>query len=151
MTVLCDSSSLIALERIGCLWILQSLFQEIPITPAVAREVSAGLSLPSWIATREPAAAAPGVLRRTLGPGETESIALALEIHPEFIILDDKAARRAATDLGVSVIGTIGILLKAREKGLIPALRPLLDRLREASFHISPSLLRAALLAAGEI
>jgi hypothetical protein len=151
MKVLCDSSSLIALEQIGRLGLLQSLFEELLITPAVAKEVSGSVRLFSWLLVTEPPELASRVLQRTLGPGESETIALAVEMRPDFVILDDKAARRVATGLGLPVIGTVGILLKAREKGLIPALRPLLDRLREASFHISPSLLRAALLAAGEI
>jgi len=109
------------------------------------------LQLPGWIAVRElrqPIGAR--ILRASLGPGESEALALALEVDAELILLDDKAARRLASSLGLSVIGILGVLLKAKRAGLIPEIRPRLDLLRTLPFHIGPRLHEAVLRESGE-
>jgi predicted nucleic acid-binding protein len=68
-------------------------------------------------------------LRQTLDNGEAEAIALATELHPESVLLDDKLARQMARRLGVPVTGTLGVLLRAKQVGLIVELRPLVTRL----------------------
>ncbi|VAW82993.1 hypothetical protein MNBD_GAMMA13-1244 [hydrothermal vent metagenome] len=55
--------------------------------------------------------------------------------------MDDKLARRAASHLGLQVIGTGGVLTKARQMGRIPAVAPLLERLRAKGYHLSPGLI----------
>lgn len=90
------------------------------------------------------------VLRCSLANGEREAIGLALEVRPDAIILDDLPARRVAHAAGLNVVGTLGVLLGAKRAGLLPAIRPELDRLVEASFFLSPQLYSELLQAAGE-
>ena len=83
--------------------------------------------------------------------GEAEAIALATELHPESVRLDDKLARQRARRLGVPVTGTLGVLLRAKQVGLIAELRPLVTRLQsEGGYYIDPGLLEKVLLASGE-
>lgn len=93
---------------------------------------------------------APLVLRASLGAGESEAISLALERGAEDLIVDERAARRLAEDLGLRVIGTLGILLAAKRKGLIPVIRPCLDGLVDHGFWLAPHLVERTLATAGE-
>jgi len=70
-----------------------------------------------------------------LGPGESEAIVLASEQAVDFIILDDWQARQVALGLSLPVIGTVAVLAKAEEKGLIADLQAALDDLRKAGFY----------------
>lgn len=150
--VVADASVLIALGQIDRLSLLEQLFGEVMIPPAVAREVSPGLpELPSWIRTRaldEPPD--PRVVSASLDAGETEAIALALVVNAERIILDDLPARRLAVALGLSVVGTAGILFAAKQKGLLPAVAPALDALRAKGFRLRQDVHEEILKAAGE-
>lgn len=146
-----NTSPLIAFSYLGELSILHRLFNsEILIPPAVANELR-GHVLPDWIQVRAPKRPVDApLLRASLGPGESEAIALALEVSADPVLLDDKAARRMATVLGLPLIGTLGMLLKAKHAGLIPAIRPRLEVLQKLPFHIAPGILEAALYEAGE-
>jgi predicted nucleic acid-binding protein len=72
-----------------------------------------------------------------LGAGEREAIALALETAADLVVLDDQAGRRLARARGLQVTGTVGVLVEARARGLLPALRPELDRLRAAGLWLA--------------
>jgi len=90
-------------------------------------------------------------LNLQLDVGESHAIALALEIKPDFVLLDEKLARNAAVTLGLTPFGTVGIVLLAKQKGLLPEARPVLDQLRDrARFWIGDAVYNAALIAAGE-
>lgn len=71
--------------------------------------------------------------------GEAEAIALAYERGFQ-IILDDRQARSVAKNLGISIIGTVGVLVKAKQAGLIPFLKPLLDELQVNGFYLNEDL-----------
>jgi predicted nucleic acid-binding protein len=150
MQVISNSSCLIALSAIGQLELLKQLFGRITVPEAVAREVQSA-SLPSWIQTAIcPANRTLEAIRLDLGQGESEAIALALDLSADLIILDDKKARRAAKRLHLAVTGTVGITLLAKERQLIPLIQPVLDKLTATAFHISPALYREALRLAAE-
>ena len=149
--VVCNSSPLIALEQIGQLDILTRLFGSILVPPAVIRETAPPMILPGWI--KEQALAQPiggQILRASLGPGERESISLALEIGAAWVILDDRPARRLAQALGLPVIGTLGILLAGKRRGFLAAVKPCVDALAQHGFHIAPDLYKRILADAGE-
>jgi uncharacterized protein len=74
-----------------------------------------------------------------------------MELGDVFIILDDRNARRIAQQLNLEVIGTVGMLLRAKQKGVIIEIKPLLTALEQADFRISESLVQNALLLAGEL
>lgn len=150
--VVANSSPLIALDRIGQLHLLPALWGQIHIPPAVRQEVFGPNAAPDWIAEtalRQPAAARISSAR--LGPGEREAIALALELGAAEIIIDDLPARRLAYTLGVPVIGTLGLLLRAKKHGLLPAIRPLVDALQNHEFRAATRLIEGILAAAGEV
>jgi uncharacterized protein len=149
--VVSNSSPLIALEQIGHLNLLEKLFFTILIPPAVTREIAPTVVLPAWISERtltQPIG--PQILSTSLGPGESETISLALEVGPSRILLDDRPARRLAQALGLPVIGTLGVLLAFKRRSLLSAVRPCLDALVDHGFHIAPNLYELVLSDAGE-
>jgi len=89
-------------------------------------------------------------LRRELDAGEAEAIALAIEVNAELLLMDDKIGRRIAQFLNVPCIGTVGVLLEAKAKGLVPAIKPILDALRNLGFYLSDELYKRILEDAGE-
>jgi predicted nucleic acid-binding protein len=132
--------------------LLERLFAEIAIPPAVAEEVRPTLPLlPAWIRTRQlsrPLDAA--ILRAALGPGETETLGLAQEFAAELVILDERAARTLAFNLGLMVAGTAGLLARAKRAGFIPAVQPLLEQLLSLGFRMSSAVIERVLADAGE-
>jgi predicted nucleic acid-binding protein len=86
-----------------------------------------------------------------LDVGEAEALALALEINPEAVLVDEKLGRQFALQHGLKATGTLGVLLEAKWKSLIPLIRPLMERLiTEINFRISPRLQADVLKRAGE-
>jgi hypothetical protein len=148
-----DTSPLIALHQLGRLSLLERIFGEIHVPPAVARELSPGVpDLPPWIVVRglaQPIASE--ILRASLGAGESEAMSLALEVKAELLIVDDRPARRLALNLGISVAGTAGILLRAKQLGFVPEVRPLLDEIIRRGFRLSPAIRAKLLDDAGEV
>ncbi|PYQ05870.1 MAG: DUF3368 domain-containing protein [Acidobacteria bacterium] len=149
--VVSDSSPLIALSQINQIKLLHDLFGEVVIPGAVAREVSPGVRLPTWITTR-PLAMRVGLelLLPKLGLGETEAVVLAAQDGADWLLRDERPARRIAQALGLRVAGTLGLLVRAKEKGLLPAVRPPLEALLRAGFYAKPSLIQRILRDAGE-
>lgn len=146
-----NSSPLIGLEQIGKLEILEVLYGTIAIPPAVEVEVRPSVSLPHWIKiTLLNQNVGPTVLAASLGAGESEAISLALEIPNSQVILDDLPARTLARALGLNVTGTLGILMLAKEQGVIPCVRECLDALMGFSFRVSPNLYELVLSKVGE-
>lgn len=145
--VVADSTCLIGLERIGELRILPVLFDPILIPPEVEREFG---STRAWLQTEKLSSpllvAALGLV---VDAGEAEAIALASEKNC-LLISDDKQARAAAKHLGVAVIGTVGVLVRAKQNSVIVALKPLLDDLESNNFFISQALREEALKLVGE-
>jgi predicted nucleic acid-binding protein len=85
-------------------------------------------------------------LKLNLHAGESEAIALALERGIQGIILDDKQAREIAAELGLKVIGTLGLLILAKRKGFLTAVRPIMAEIIDrVNFRIAPSVLNRAL------
>lgn len=85
-----------------------------------------------------------------LGRGETEVLALALETEAPIVILDDALARQAAELLKLPLTGTLGLLLDAKRKGIIPRLAPLLNELQALGFRVAAHTRAAVLKLAGE-
>lgn len=149
--VISNSSPLIGLHRIGQLHLLHQLFGQLVVPPAVVREVAPATAVPAWIEQRSlQQAIGPQILSASLGPGESEAVSLALEVHARLLLLDDRPARRLAHALQLPVIGTVGILLAAKHRTLLPVVRPSLDALLQHDFRISPRLYQQVLMDAGE-
>jgi predicted nucleic acid-binding protein len=91
------------------------------------------------------------LLEMQIDNGESSAIALALETHGSTVILDDYRAPKIAEQLGVNYTGTIGVIIKAKLNGAIASIKPLLAKIRETYFRLSPEIERQALLAAREV
>ena len=161
MLVVSDTSVLLNLCRVSAEGLLRQLFRDVWVPPAVAAEFSRlagsrprfqGLVLPWWVRI-SPAVQVAAEVRACpdLDPGESEALSLALELHADAVLVDEAAGRRAATVLNVAFVGVAGILIRARAMRLIPAVRPLLQRLRdEAGFWLHPRFEAEVLRLAGE-
>ena len=137
--VIADASPLIALIEIGELELLQKLYQNVSVTDIVRDEVHA--DLPSWITIcTEYDQKQFQILQLELDPGEASAIALAFEKPGCRIIMDENKGRSVAKRLGLKVTGTIGVLIKAKEKGLIGAGKDILAKLEKHGFWLSERL-----------
>ena len=158
--VVVNSTPLLVLGNIGQLDILCKMYEEIIIPEAVYQEVTekddaasqAIRAAGNWIkveAIQNPNEYA--LYRARLHAGEVETMILAQQSpKADLIVLDDNAARKTAEFLGLTVTGTVGILLKAKQKGIITQIKPLLNEIMQNGFFISNSLLQMILKAAGE-
>lgn len=156
--VVCNTSPLQYLHQIGVLDILPAIYGRILVPEAVVDEISAGrlagVNLPDpasleWLEVRE-VAPTPWPVPRDIHRGEAEVIALARLSGIAKLILDDLAARKHAKLLGLSVTGTLGVLMKAKEKRLIVHLRPHVESLIAAGFRLADSTRADFLRMAGE-
>jgi len=149
--IVSNSSPIIALDPIGERGLLSRLFSTIWVPPAVIRETRPTVALPTWVVERAvQQAVGTRVLRASLGQGESEAIALALETDARWILLDDRPARRVAEGLGLSVIGTLGILLACKRRGLLVAIRSVVDSLVAHGLRVSGELYASVLADASE-
>ena len=110
--VITDTSCFILLEKINALDILHQLFPTIYTTPEIAKEY--GSPLPNWIIIRAANQSLQEEFSQYVDSGEASAIALASEISCDCIILDDLAARKLAKKLGLTIMGTLGVLLSAK-------------------------------------
>lgn len=155
MIVVSDTSPLSALLTIGKTGILTDLFGVVIVPPAVWSELSRyhdALSDYMFLKV-QPLADRHGLeeMKRVLDEGEAEAILLAKEIHAEYLLIDETLGRNVAKLENVPFIGLMGVLLMAKEKGLIPALAPLLEDIEQnAGFFLSRKVKRQVLEAAGE-
>jgi predicted nucleic acid-binding protein len=158
--IICNTSPLQYLHQLGCLHLLPALVGHVIIPQAVAEELAAGkirgIEVPipqslEWLTIRQPASAAVLPLITDLGRGETEVLALALELSDAVVILDDALARQMAETLGIRLTGTLGILLDAKHAGLIDTIMPLLDNLQALRFRLHPATRAAVLKLAEEL
>jgi predicted nucleic acid-binding protein len=157
--VVLNNTPLAALWAIGRLDLLKDLFGEVLIPEAVRREFLARdpgdrartLEDASWIRCAAVSQPKRVLAFAGLDRGEAEVLALAEELESRLIVLDEKKARRYAERLGLRKTGTLGILLLAKERGLINSLQPWLERLRRAGLHVTDDLILDVLEIAGEI
>lgn len=155
--VVSDTSPLIKLAGVGLLELLPRLYGEIWILDAVRAEygAKAGIGDPNldtlpWLHVQLGSAAPSLRALPGLGAGEATAIALAQASEARLLVLDDKAARRIAAQRDVPIVGTLGVLLAAKQTGLLPRVRPVLTALVAQGRRISPRLREDVLRLAGE-
>ncbi len=143
-----NSTCLIILERIGQLNLLPALFEPVWVPPKVQEEFAIPLD---WLRVEAPSnTALVAVLKALVDEGEAEAIALARE-KEALLILDDRKARRWARQLGIRLVGTAGVLVRAKRQGIIKAVKPLLEAVQQKGFYLSPDLTAEILRLAGEV
>ncbi len=157
--VVCNNSPLQYRHQLGLLHILPLLAGRIVVPPAVVAETEEGqrrgVNLPhlaehDWLKVRKPSCIDALHLVFDLGPGETQVLALALELPGAVVVSDDALARRVAESLKFPLTGTLGLLLDAERAGIITAVTPLIDHLKTLGCRLAPQTSEAVLKLAGE-
>jgi predicted nucleic acid-binding protein len=158
--VISNTSPLLYLHQVGHLELLPRLYGQVQVPSAVREELRAGAELGvavpdigtlDWLRVE--------LLRDTsllpvvidLGPGEAEAIALAIAHPGSLLILDDTLGRRIARLNRLTYTGTLGILVKAKNQGLLPSVSPVIEALRSTTMYLTASLIETVLREAGEV
>ncbi|MCC7292149.1 MAG: DUF3368 domain-containing protein [Phycisphaerales bacterium] len=140
---------------------LEKLFVNVLLTPSVVAEFAAfgyasiatQLLASPCFEVRSPAD--PHLVHKLcerLHAGEAEALALAVEVRPDAVLIDERAGRAVAKELGLAPLGVLGLLVQAKHRGLIGDVKPLIAKLKtELSFRISSSVLDRVLTLAGEV
>ena len=157
--VVVNTTPITALSLIGELDLLRILYGQVLAPSSVEAEVLAGgrggigrteLQEASWlriVSLQEPSRAD---LLADLDRGEAEVIALAQELSADLVIIDERLARRHARRLGLTLTGTLGVLLKAKQLGYVKFVAPLIDRMRRDGIRLSDEVVAEVLALAGE-
>jgi predicted nucleic acid-binding protein len=156
--VVINNTPLVALASIGQLQLLQPLFGAVLVPNAVIAEFFAVeresrvalIAAEDWLIPT--AVEDPTHTERYAGldQGEAEVLAVAEEKGAALVIMDERRARRYARRLSIPVSGTLGVLLLAKERGLVDAVAPLIAQLIESGLYLADDVVRQALLIAGE-
>jgi uncharacterized protein len=158
--VLSDASPLIGLAAAGAFPLLKRLFGTVSITHTVRDEVSAGAGRPGaaqsraaieagWMQVLADFATEPSFAE--LGPGETRTLRAALAAKADtLVILDGAMARLAATRHGVAHVGSLGVIVAAKQRGLVRMAVPYFERLAKSGFYLPTSVLKGLLRDLGE-
>jgi len=147
--MLSNTSCLIALDNIGQLDLLHRLYDIIHISEEVAAEF--GVLVPAWIKVHSVQDKTKlNILHNLVDLGEASTIALAYQFDDITLILDDRKARKLADNLNLRFTGLLGILIKAKQTGVIDSVGNVLARLKTAGFRFSPAMEIQALRLAGE-
>jgi len=151
--VISDTSVITNLAAIHHLKLLSQLYNQVTIPESVYRELvdieppvpgTLEVQGAAWLEVR--ALVNRGVVEHLendvrLDPGEAEAIALAIELNADLLLIDERRGRAAADRLGIKITGLLGILVEAKQKNLITAVKPLMDALIATSeFRVSSAL-----------
>ncbi|MBN1910075.1 MAG: DUF3368 domain-containing protein [Pirellulales bacterium] len=153
-----NASPIITLAKIGRLSLLHDLCRELLVPEAVVAEILAGPSSDparrsieaGWGARAAAGNVASDLLEWGLGAGETAVLALAMERKQATAVLDDAAARLCARAFGLDVIGTVGVVLRAKKRALISSVADEITALRGAGLRLDDAMVRAVLNSIGE-
>jgi hypothetical protein len=156
--IISDTSAITNLFQVGYLEILRDLYGEITVTPGVRREFyrieeqQNILKDTDWIKTAYPKNdILINELLESLDLGESESIALAIELDADYLIIDEFEGRKIADKLGIKIVGLLGVLILAKKQGLIIQIKPVVDKLLKAGFRLNKKLVNKVLIALGEV
>lgn len=160
MTVVSNTGPIVALAKADRLALLRDLYGEVLIPPAVHRELLAkagpeaqaiddGLAGFLRVTPTSPPPEEVDRLTSGLGAGEEQAIALARETAG-LLVIDDRAGRKAAGQLGIATTGAIGVLLKAKQDGHLPTIGPVLEIIRSRGYWLSDAVVEMAMRLAGE-
>jgi uncharacterized protein len=161
MITVSNTSPIISLAAIGQINLLQQIYNQIIIPPAVYNEIAnagktdasaAAVQTLSWIKTQQlidytPIASFP----KSLHNGESEAIALAIELQADLLLIDEQLGRKVARRFGLTSIGVLGTLIRAKRAGFIASVKFLMDDLiAQVGFRVSDDLYAEILQAVGE-
>ncbi len=147
--IISDTSCLIILSIIGELDLLRRLYKTVTITQDILLEY--GEIVPDWIEVQQVKDSySQQLLEMQINKGEASAIALALSSGKHILILDDCKARKVAERLGLTVTGTLGVIIKAKNTGIVSSIKPYLFKIKGTNFRISEELEQIALKEANE-
>lgn len=148
--IITDTSCFITLEKIGAFEVLHQSFKNIVTTPEIQQEF--GSELPSWVEIRPVQdVTLQEVFKETVDAGEASAIALAMETSNAILIVDDLKGRKLASRMALNYMGTLGLLLKAKEYGVILAVKPYIDKIQATDFRLAPALVNLILEKTNEL
>ena len=155
MILVADSSALVALSIVDKLNVLESLFDDVCIPKAVYDEVTVDYKIESkrlkdFCEGKVKVIKQSFVFPVSLGLGESEAMTLYKELQADFLLCDDKKAKKYAKNFSINTIGSLGVLLKAKEKGLIETIAPLLSILKKSDIFIDDKIYEIILKIAKE-
>jgi len=151
-----NTGPLIALERMACLNQVGRLPFEFVCPEQVRQELDEGhaagypLIDPPWLRTRSVSEPLSRLLTSELDPAEGAVLQLATEIDAAAVVIDEWKGRRLALSLGLRVTGSLGLLGRAKMHGLVPSVRPLIERAVAAGIRYHPTVIQAVLAEVGE-
>ena len=157
--VIVNTSPLFYLHRLGYLYLLEKLYDEIVIPHAVITEIEEGKKLGEdvpnisdykWLKIKNVTIPAFIKMLPDLGLGEAEVLALGCMEREALLIIDDALARRIAKLQEFKLTGTAGVLLRAKKEGYITEVKSTIGRLKEVGFYLTPKLIGDILRIAGE-
>lgn len=142
--VISDTSTLILFQKIEQLNLLHKLYIELLTTPEIAQEY--GDKLPDWIKIESVGDKKyQEFLETQIDSGEASAIALAKEYEDVLLLLDDLKARKLAKKLNLKMTGSLGIIHKAKQEGLIEKVKPLIEKLLTTNFRINENIIQEIL------
>lgn len=141
--IVADTSCLILFEKIKAFKLLKEVYGQIHITKTVFDEFDQ--EVPVWIKVVEPDSSMYKGLTTVLDLGEATSISLAAEHENSLLIIDEIKGRKIARKMGIPITGTLGVLVAAKRKGHIKALKPLISKIQQTNFRISEKLIKKIL------
>lgn len=154
-----NASPLIFLSRASLLDLLKIISEQIFIPDAVVTEIQQygknditvkAVSKTNWLKVIDTPPIPKVIQDKSLGAGESAVLTWSYLNPGTEVIIDDLAARRCASALGIPVRGTLGIVLVAKKRGEISAARPILEQLCQAGMYLSQSVINQALSEVGE-
>jgi len=157
--VVVNTTPIISLALINQLGLLKHLYGQVLTPPAVQAEVLAGgtrgigqeqLQQATWIRLQPLQDPRRADLLSDLDRGEAEVIALAPEIQADLVIIDERLGRKHAKRLGLALTGTLGVLLRAKERQLISEAKPFIEQLQQGGIRLGDTIIAEALKLAGE-
>jgi predicted nucleic acid-binding protein len=142
--VISDTSTLIIFHKIDEFNLLQKVYQEVIITPEIAKEF--GEELPDWIKIQPVSDTKyQDFLETQVDYGEASAIALATEYDDVLLLLDDLKARKLAIQLKFQITGTLGVIHKAKQMSIIDKVKPLIDKLLLTDFRVADNIIEEIL------
>jgi predicted nucleic acid-binding protein len=156
--VVSNTTPILSLLKIDKLDLLRTVYGSIIVPQAVYREIETGkdkdyyadLDKIDWIKIEELRSPGTRVLLFDLDDGEAETLVLAQEQDADLVIIDEKCGRRYAVQMGLTITGTAGVLLRAKKQGIITEIAPLLNELQAKQSWLNPKFIAQVLKLAGE-
>lgn len=156
MIIVSNTSPIIAFGKIKKLYLWEKIFERIFIPKFVEQEFTntkykKDFALPENLFITEEVESIEPLLKKELDRGEAEAITLAMNKKADWLVIDERKGRNIAKNIyGLNIIGTAGILLKAKESGIVTEISPIFKELKQIDYYISDDIIQHICKQAGE-